>query len=643
MRILLFVFFLLNYFYLGAQTVDQTIDDILSTDTLDDKQKASLLRQKGEAALQAGDTVVLPFFNKAENLALKTDAFQELGYIYLLKANYFFIKVEYDSARYYFSLMGSVSDSLDDPWFRNTMYHGIGTAYYGENELDSALVYYLKAQAGQEAANDLKNAISTALNIGAIYRNLENSDSALAIFERAVEDARKLDAPNYELVGLINLLNIQVMMGNAAEVLDDTRALLSLIENYPDEYYKAEGQKGAASVFIRIDSVHLAEPLLNKALAYERKVQNKRGLSDIYREFALLHGRKGNEEIALSYLDSSLAVDTSQANRSIQLQARSRVYEFLGNHKKALEDYKEYKAVFDSLVNVESIRDLNTIREKFEAEKKQRIIAEQKQALKESELKLARRNLQITVILVSLVVLALILIVLYERKKRRLQAEKDASIIEEREKGLEAIIIAQEEERRRIGADLHDGLTQNLGAIDLQLKKLVNDFPGDPKADKLIHIEKVLSESISEIRTLSHQMRPYALENLGLKEALKELLEKSLYGTDIEFEFEELNVPGRLPERVSITLYRIAQELLNNTIKHSGAKLVALQLIQTDKFLIMILEDNGIGMDQSNSGGQGLLNIKSRLNGINGDVQLASSQNAGTSVTIRIPATDLEK
>ncbi len=120
--------------------------------------------------------------------------------------------------------------------------------------------------------------------------------------------------------------------------------------------------------------------------------------------------------------------------------------------------------------------------------------------------------------------------------------------------------------------------------------------------------------------------------------AIQDMLKKCLDPTNLKYEFEHFKVEGRFAENVEISLYRITQELVNNVIKHSGATEIAVQLIKSKSKLLLIVEDNGSGFNvKKENDGIGLMNIKSRLNTINGEVNFEPSPNSGMVATIRIP------
>ncbi len=151
-------------------------------------------------------------------------------------------------------------------------------------------------------------------------------------------------------------------------------------------------------------------------------------------------------------------------------------------------------------------------------------------------------------------------------------------------------------------------------------------------------LSRIITESAEEFRSISHQMMSRALSELGLIPAIEDMLEKSLSPNNFEYEFEHFGVEDRLPENIEISLFRILQELINNIVKHSKASHVSIQLPKNNHKIIMIVEDNGEGFKSYlKLTGHGLLNIKSRLNTVHGNVNYEPSSGSGTTATIRIP------
>lgn len=216
-----------------------------------------------------------------------------------------------------------------------------------------------------------------------------------------------------------------------------------------------------------------------------------------------------------------------------------------------------------------------------------------------------------------------------EKKER----EKLAVKILTREKEIaDQIILAQEEERNRLGRDLHDGLLGFLGSAHLKVQTLVDKFP----YPELVELKNQLYEGIRETRVLSHDLTPPLLEEFGLEQALRnKLLELEQSGAFKTSLFAKLN--SELSKSIQVTVYRICMELIHNALKHSTAQELHISLETTHDELILMVEDDGVGFDpQAENKGIGLKNIENRVNYLKGTLQI-DSKSTGTSIVILIP------
>lgn len=198
----------------------------------------------------------------------------------------------------------------------------------------------------------------------------------------------------------------------------------------------------------------------------------------------------------------------------------------------------------------------------------------------------------------------------------------------------EAVIVAQERERTEIGLELHDNVNQILAGAMMYLGLLKKELKIE--SDLYKDIEKLITEAIQEIRTLSHNLIPPSLTELDLSDALDHIISIAKKTTVFEikkdfydFNEEEISVDLRL------TIYRIIQEQFNNIFKHAKAQHIFIRLYQEGEKLILSIKDDGIGFDPTAvSHGVGLINIQTRASLFNGTLQINSSPGNGTEVLV---------
>ncbi len=316
------------------------------------------------------------------------------------------------------------------------------------------------------------------------------------------------------------------------------------------------------------------------------------------------------------------------------LQHLSRCYEKVGRMNDALNAERRSALLGDSLLNEKNSRAIIDLEKKYELSDKNLQIAE-------LDKKAAQRTSYIIIVVAVLLLSLLVFFLRTQILKRKARAEKDAALLAEREAGLKAVFDATEEERKRIAKDLHDGIGQQLSGLKLSWEALRSRIQAHSpeETEVLKKLSTVLDDSARDVRSISHQMMPRALQERGLLPAISDMLEKSLGLTAIRYKLEHYKVQDvRFDERVEVGVYRVCQELVSNIIKHSGATEVMVQLLFSKKYLILIVEDNGRGFSSENSSsGIGLMNMTSRINTVNGDITMEPSPESGTVATIRIP------
>lgn len=224
---------------------------------------------------------------------------------------------------------------------------------------------------------------------------------------------------------------------------------------------------------------------------------------------------------------------------------------------------------------------------------------------------------------------------IYLLRIRRLQKEN-----EQQKWFTEQLIDSQEQERRRIASELHDGLGQQILVIKnrAELAKMqVNDPEGIK--EQLDEIMESALISISEVRTISHDLRPVHLERFGLTEALNNLGEQLKEATEIDWSFHFDDLSGRIPEDKEIHFYRVLQEAINNVVKHSMAKEASIFVTRSETEINATIWDDGIGLKEDNRPGLGFVGMKERIDALRGSITIQSTRKTGTQITIKIPHT----
>jgi len=222
----------------------------------------------------------------------------------------------------------------------------------------------------------------------------------------------------------------------------------------------------------------------------------------------------------------------------------------------------------------------------------------------------------------------------------------------QRERGqlLRRIVFAQEEERARIAREMHDQFGQQLTVLNLKLDALKKDCGDDTKLCDQVQILQALTKQLdADVDNLVWEMRPMALDDLGLEAALNSYVQNWSMHIGIPVEFHSTAIDrDRLSIDIETVLYRIAQEALNNVAKHAHATNVAVVLEQRADQVFLIVEDNGAGFDlqtvlQAGEKGLGLIGMRERAALVAGTIEIESQPDSGTTIVVRIPVPEQAK
>lgn len=235
---------------------------------------------------------------------------------------------------------------------------------------------------------------------------------------------------------------------------------------------------------------------------------------------------------------------------------------------------------------------------------------------------------------------------LYEASQQQLQEQAD-----EQKTRTAYLIAGQEEERKRLSRELHDGLGQLLTAIKLQVEGLETKLArGQADQANLTTLKTLITQTIQEARSISNNLMPSVLSDFGLLAALRMLADTHNRAdtmtagnirVDVDVSESLQSTPLNLGKDAEITLYRVAQEAMTNAIRHGKAKHISLRLFERDRQLVFTIEDNGVGFKtqrlNNEPHGQGVHNMHERINLLGGTFALTSTPGKGTTIRVSIP------
>ncbi|WP_224961920.1 PAS domain-containing sensor histidine kinase [Geomonas subterranea] len=229
--------------------------------------------------------------------------------------------------------------------------------------------------------------------------------------------------------------------------------------------------------------------------------------------------------------------------------------------------------------------------------------------------------------------------------EERMRAEEQ--ILEHQNK-MEALTqelsLTEERERERIAGELHDQVGQHLILVKLKLQWLANELGSEKEIAVAEEIDKLLSQSIQDIRSLTFQLRPPILANAGLGAAIKWLAEELRENYGLNFELVDDHTPPALRYEVRSSIFQAVREILLNVVKHSQCSLARIRLGSDGECMLIEIADNGTGFDpaeaaakKSRTGGFGLFNLRRKIEYLGGEFRIETELGVGTRVNIAIP------
>ena len=501
-----------------------------------------------------------------------------------------------------------IGESQSDTFQIMTLCTDIAKVYAAQSNWANTFEYSLKAQQLAEQ-KDFKLIVAENLKIqGAAHFSQKNINLAKAKYNQAV-------ALYEELNNALKLADVQVELSNLFQEEKDYQKAKVYVER-------------ALDLRQNLSQSDPSGTLQTKLLLSELELK--------------LGNPKRSISLSRDCLATSLNMNSLTAERKAH-QLLSDAYAKEGAYKKALLAYKAYTQLNDTISSIEKAKDLNEIEIRYETEKKDQQLLQQEAEIKTKETEIQQRNnlLLLLLVLLALGLFSIGLLFSIYRKNKQLHEQKLHFLQKQQEtQRLRAVIEGEEKERKRIAQDLHDGLGATLATVKMRINAIENDIPTVNQNNSYQKAEELLDDACKTVRQLSHNMVPGILENYGLEYAINDMCEAISKTQQIEVDFIPFGLEHPLPESLTVTIYRIIQELLRNIVKHAEASEVIVQLTIDNNELNLTVEDDGIGfqMDDPNfKRGLGLDNIYSRVAYLEGKVQIDSIIGEGSSFIIDIP------
>ncbi len=516
-------------------------------------------------------------------------------------------KSNYDSAFIIANQGLRYSISTKDWEFASAFSLRIGTILCKSAKCEQGLTYYIRALGYSNRSDkpDLSGEIH--LGIGAAYQDLDMNDSALYHYEKALP--------------LLSQKN-------------DQKNLLGLEANISLIYEEMDRTKPSMQSLLRV-------------VAEQKKHGFTENLIGSYNNLARLYYHQSNPQKALQIYDSAIQLHSKIGNNILIADTyfgKALCFQNMKNYQLA----NHFFLIYDSIISPFYHEDYSN--KILELETKYRTAeVERDNALKQAQIIAQNQRMIYLYGTAGILTLAIIAIHLYnEQRKKNIKAvaaEQDREnkqrinkLLNDQElKSAYAMLTGQEKAHKRIAQELHDNLGSILATLNMFADSLQNKKDPDAQKQLASRISDVARQANETTRQISHSLDSGVLKHFGLEIAIKELMEALNESGSIAIE-SHVQITDQLDSELSMNIYRILQELVNNTLKHARASKITLDLNQIKGHLSVIYQDNGIGfkLDEINLG-MGLENLESRVEGLEGTITIDSHPGHGTTTIIDVP------
>lgn len=511
----------------------------------------------------------------------------------------------------------------------------IAVAYTDLMVFDSALAHnYAAARIYEELKEPIRLA-QVRGNIGHLYQQMGDLEMAESVIRRTADELRP-NGVSYPLAtNLGQLCQVLEQRGKIddAHVVGQEALVMFTQLGMDNEVASVNNELGMIARRRGDDVAGIA--YYRKALATAERIGDLTGQATYGMNVANVLNETGRVREALQYYDRALELCRTQGYADQHMSLLGGYITALkttGDLAGALRLQSELIALKDTVYEAERMRAVSDMQVKYETERTEKELLAAQARADEQRAVIERQRLRMVVLGVGLTILALITMLVLRLQRARHRQQLDRQVIAEREQGLKAIVQGTDAERKRIASELHDGVGQLLTGLKYRIEMLAGSDP------RLADTLALADEAGREVRDIAHRMMPRSLEGAGLVPAMADMLDKALAVPGVEKHFEHHGMEQRLPSEVETGIYRIAQELLNNIIKHAKASRVDVQLLRTSTSVVLIVEDDGIGMDATRSNaGLGLRNLHDRARILQGALEFSVGAGRGTVATLRVP------
>lgn len=530
---------------------------------------------------------------------------------------------------------------INDHLLLGKVYNNIGNVYNNQSRLEEATEFYISAIRHMEMVKQYPYVIYS--NLSTALRKLRQYDKAIHYSQLGLLEAKNSKDTSALIILLSATSDAMVQSGHINESVPVSREMLFLSERINHTVGKAVALLNIADYHDHLKQHDSALSYLQKAFALARQAGDPVYIEEAHYGLAKTQLALGQYEQSRQNLLQSLRIakqlsDGEHLAKTYDLL--SQLHAARGKFEKSLEAFRKSKAYDDSLRSEATTRNIQFLETKYRTSEKDKELTQKQLSLTQKIAEIKTKNSMIWLALTGLVALTVISVLGYRsyRQKQKLQAQQILTLKKENEtKALQALMQGEERERIRIARDLHDGVGSMLSALKMYISSLSEEHKPIAASATYQDAVSLLSEAASEVRKTAHNLMPQLLHQQGLEEALRAFCIKINKSNALLVEFQSYGMAGqRFSPDFELMVFRLIQELLNNTLRHAEATQALVQLSLSLDMLTITVEDNGKGFNVAavEQGGIGLQTVRSRVHAFDGTIDFDSEEGSGTTAYI---------
>ncbi|WP_165836488.1 tetratricopeptide repeat-containing sensor histidine kinase [Taibaiella soli] len=528
-------------------------------------------------------------------------------------------------------------------------YINLVIAYISTHQFDMAIeksvqaLEYVDKELHQPVSDSLK--MFLYLNMSTIFREINQDAKAEYYVRMAEKSSSRFNQPMFRL----NILNNEGLLadkrGDWEQAKWNYKQVFRIADSLGNKKFRSVALGNIAVTEFHAGKLENSKAIFLTLITDEANVPPQK-TNEAYEMLGKIFFTQDSIANSVRYFDSSLkraqirhlTFDVIQAHRYLM-----KLYEKKNDWKTALYHSKESSRLSDSINKTDASDKINQLEIQYRTAENEKKIRDRQDQIERQTAAIRRKNAMLVsgaVFLVLIISLFAVLIkVSKDKQKRRLQdieferklsSHRIEQLNQEKQMlQLKATIEGEQQERNRLAKELHDGIGGMLSAITMNLGAVIKN----PSIENFSRIELMLRDVAQEVRNTAHNLTPNILQQKSFAEVLLEYRNRINGGNSFPLSVEIYGDLEWINNDVKLILYRLIQEIIQNSQKHSKASQMFLQVLEHPDSLQLTFEDNGVGFDTGRiTKGIGLLNMESRVATLKGEMSIQSNFDKGTTI-----------